>query len=162
MLLPTRPWIDVTRVRTPQELKVAAQRIDLFRFEPPEEIAAATDLAWLAAADGGYRLLLPQGEFTVQPTLLGDHEVRFRRHGAAELKTVGRGQNASAAVHVADDLVCRHYPDAVRLLSRDAGWRTRDATEKQRELLQNRGLPAPPRLSRGQASWMLSYVLHRR
>jgi ATP-dependent helicase IRC3 len=158
----TMPWIDVTRVRTPRELKVAAERIDLFRFQPPDEIAEATDLAWLTAADGGYRLLLPQGEFTVQSTLLGDHEVRFQRPGAEGFKTVGRGQDAAAAVGLADKLVHRHYPDAVRLLSRDAGWRTRDATEKQLELLRKRGLPAPPRLSRGQASWMLSYVLRRR
>jgi hypothetical protein len=95
----------------------------------------------------------------VQSTLLGDHEVRFRRQGSDDVKSVGRGRDPAAAVMMADELVHRHYPDAVRLLSRDAGWRTRDATEKQLALLRRRGLPAPPHLSRGQASWMLSYVL---
>ena len=79
--------------------------------------------------------------------------------GVDDFKTVGRGQDPAAAVVIADAIVHRHYTDAVRLLSRDAGWRTRDATDKQLELLRKRGLPAPPQLSRGQASWMLSYVL---
>lgn len=157
-----QPWIDVTRLTSPADLAVAAERIDLFRFEPPAAIAEATGLAWLAAADGGYRLVVPAGELAVQSTLLGDFEVRFLRRGAAEARVVGRGRSAPAAVAVADDFVAHDHPDALPLVSRDAAWRTRAASEKQLALLAARGLPTPPGLSRGQASWMLSYVLGRR
>src|SRR5262249_9217855 len=30
------PWVDIQKIKTPQDLEFAAERIDLFRFEPPD------------------------------------------------------------------------------------------------------------------------------
>ncbi|HEY3352025.1 MAG TPA: DEAD/DEAH box helicase [Polyangia bacterium] len=155
------PWVDLERLTSAGEIPLAAERLELFRFEPPEAIAGATGLAWVGDAGGGYRLGLPGGErFLVRPTLLGDHEVLFQRPGAPP-QELARAPGAAAAVQEADRLVARRHPDALKLLAQDASWRGRPATEKQLAVLRARGIPAPATLTRGQASWMLAYALRR-
>jgi len=155
MIAAQMPWIDLARLRHPDEFDLVAERIDLFRFEPPAEIADVTDFVWLPAAEGGYRLPLPKGDqVTVQPTLLGDFEVHL--HGR-KAEALGRAETPVAAVRLADRVIEKRDPSLVRLLDRDAGWRDRAPSEKQLELLRKLAIPIPPGLNRGQASWMLAY-----
>jgi hypothetical protein len=152
------PWIDLSRVRTPEELKVAAERIDLFRFDPPEAIAGATRFTWLPAPGGGFRLALTEGNaIVVQPTLLGDWEARVAGR-TGEPVPIARAPDGAGAVQLADRFVLREFPQVVRLLRRDASWRDREPSEKQLQALRARRLPTPPGLTRGQASWMLAYA----
>ncbi len=155
----TRPWVDLSQVETAGDIEVVAERVDLFRLQPPPEIVGATGLAWLGAPGSGYRLPLPAGEFTVESTALGDCEVRYRDRATGLSTIVGRGAEPTEAVRMADGIVERDHPGALRLLRRDAAWRCLEATEKQIAVLRRHGMPTPPGLSRGQASWMLSYVL---
>jgi superfamily II DNA or RNA helicase len=155
------PWVDVERIANPRDIPIAAERLEFFRFEPPDAIAGATDLAWVGDAGGGFRLGLPGGELLhARPTLLGDFEVLLERP-AAPAQQLARGRDAADAVRAADAVVRRRWPDALKVLERDASWRGREATEKQLAILRARGLPAPPTLTRGQASWMLAHVLRR-
>ncbi len=152
------PWVDVSKVRTVEDLEVAAERIEFFRLEPPEEIADRTQLTWLRDTAGGYRLALPQGEsLTVHSTLLGDWEVRRQRREGAEL--VGRGRTLLHAIDQADAFVATERSDALRVVQRSAAWRRQAPTDKQVEVLRRRGIPVPEGLTRGQASWMLAHVL---
>src|SRR5207253_2492173 len=77
----TQPWIDISRIRTPEDLKVAAERIEFFNFDPPAEIRAYTQNTW-QAVPAGYRLGLPEGEWiSIEPNLLGEAEPVSCGHG---------------------------------------------------------------------------------
>lgn len=157
------PWVDLSRVRTPEELKFCAERIEFFRFEPPEEIADATDFCWLGEPGGGYRLGLEAGDrIDVHATMLGSWEVRLHRRQAGWSEVLGQAGSPAEAVALADAYVLKQFPGARKLIDREASWRRLAPTEKQLRLLESRGLPVPERLTRGQAAWMLSYSLGRR
>ena len=47
------PWVDINKVKTPQDLEFITERIDLFRFAPPEEVQPYTRLSWCATPGGG-------------------------------------------------------------------------------------------------------------
>jgi hypothetical protein len=155
----TKPWVDLSQIATPGQIEVVAERVDLFRLEPPAEIAGATDLAWLGKPGAGYRLPLPEGEYTVRSTLLGDFEVLYRDRQSGESRIVARADGPTDAVRLVDELVQRNHSPALLLLHRDAAWRLREPSEKQLAVLRRHGLPTPAGLSRGQASWMLAHVL---
>jgi superfamily II DNA or RNA helicase len=154
------PWIDLSRIRRPEELDVIAERIDLIRLDPPNEIASLTAFAWVGTPSGGYRLPIPGGnEILVQPTALGGFEVLLRA-GRAPVAAVARGGELAHAIHLADDLVRRKFPDARKVLERSAAWRERPATEKQLALLQRRKLPVLEKLNRGQAAALIAWTSH--
>src|SRR5437868_2278236 len=56
----TQPWIDTSRIHTLEGLKLAAERIEFFNFDPPVELKPYTQNTW-HAVPGGYRLGLPDG-----------------------------------------------------------------------------------------------------
>ncbi len=153
------PWVDVSRVQAAAELQHVAERVDLFRFEPPAEIAPFTDFAWCSAPGGGYRLNLTDGEWIdLREDTLGRWcaAVANPRDGAPpEPKPTTDLQHAVLAV---DALVRRHRASCVPLLTVDAGWRRQEPTEKQLGVLRRRGVPLPKGLSRGQASWMIAML----
>ncbi len=153
-----QPWVDMDLVRKPQDLELAAERIEFFRLEPPKQLVEHTALAWLSCGAGGFRLCLPgDGEYRVRPTLLGDWEIALLAEGRETI--FGRAKNALEAVAAVDERVELRHPDAMRVLSRSASWRGLPPTQKQLALLRARRIPMPPGLSRGQASWLLSYVV---
>jgi superfamily II DNA or RNA helicase len=157
------PWVDVERIAGAAELEHVAERVELFRFEPPEEISGFTEFAWCGAPDGGYRLNLADGEWV---DLREDNLGRWcatlvnPRNGAAPMP--GPTADISRAVRAVDDLVRRHRPDCVQFLAVDARWRAHQPTEKQLDLLRRRGVTVPTGLSRGQASWMIAMLSGRR
>jgi superfamily II DNA or RNA helicase len=149
------PWIDLGRLREADEIPFASERIDLFRVEPPDEIAPATDLAWLASPSGGYRLALPERrQAQLGATLLGGWELELpgERHPLA-------ARGPAEAVREADVLVRSRYPEFVRVLDRHARWRDGLATEKQLQTLARLGLPRPKGLTKGMASHMIGLSL---
>lgn len=152
------PWVDVSRIRTAEDVEVAAERIEFFRFEPPEEIAHVTNLTWIRDTAGGYRLALPKGEsITVHSTLLGGWEIRF--HAPPGPKGIGRAKNLPNAIASADSFVRARRHEALRVVQQSASWRKQAPTDKQIEILRSRRIPVPEGLTRGQASWMLGHVL---
>lgn len=153
------PWVDFGRIEQAAELEHVAERVDLFRFEPPTTIAPFTDFAWCAAPDGGYRLNLADGEWIgLREDNLGRWcaSLENARDGATHMPEPMT--SAHEAVHAIDQLVRRHRPTCVRFLTIDAGWRANVPTEKQIGILRRRGVPTPNGLTRGQASWMIAML----
>jgi ATP-dependent helicase IRC3 len=151
-----RPWVDVSRITSPQEIPFAAERIEFFNFEPPPELAADTSYVWYATT-GGYRLNLPDGEsLTIESNLLDTWDVRLSSSTGSRL--LARPESLSRAAAIADNFVAVERPDAVKFVQRDAGWRDDAPTEKQKELLARSGVPFPAGLTKGQASQMISQV----
>jgi ATP-dependent helicase IRC3 len=154
------PWVDLQKIKTPQDLEFVAERIDLFRFTPPDEVQPYTDLSWCAIPGGGYRLNLPEREHVeIQQNLLDAWEIRFhspRRRG--EAVSLGAAGNLPDAIHTAEAFVERERAAAIRILDLSARWRNQPPSDAQRALLRRKGIPIPEGLTRGQASWMIGLL----
>lgn len=160
------PWIDTSLVCRAEDLAFAAERIEFFRLDPPEEIEEYTRFTWLRAPAGGYRLVLPKASnhseaqpqaLLVRPTLLGDFEIQMIEGGGE--RTVGRSADLPGAIQKADRLVHIQRKDALKIVSRSASWRRQTPSEKQLTFLQSKGVPVPANLTRGQASLLVSYLM---
>jgi ATP-dependent helicase IRC3 len=153
------PWVDLGRIHEAAELDHIAERIDLFRFEPPAEIAPFTQFAWCAAPDGGYRLNLADGEW------IGLREDNLGRWCTSLVNARDRSvpmpepkKDVHEAIAAVDALVRRRRSNCVPFLTIDAGWRANKPTDKQLNVLRRRGIPTPSGLTRGQASWMIAML----
>ena len=154
-LAQSAPWVDLTRVDRPELIPIAAERVDLFNTEPPDEIRGRTRLAWHSGPSGDYRLVLPDREsLVVRENLLGSWDLVLQ--DARGETRVDRRSTAAEAIRRGDRFVARARPDARRVLDLRARWRDEPPTEKQLAELQRRAVPVPPGLTRGQASWILS------
>jgi ATP-dependent helicase IRC3 len=152
------PWIDVARIHTPADVKLAAERIDFWSFGLPDELADLTSHTW-HAVPGGYRLSLADGEsLLVEPDLLDTWSVQLKSP-ATGLKLLNRTAELKSAIYFADHFVRSTRPDSEGLVARDASWRDLVPTEKQVKSLKRNGIIAPPELTRGQAAQMISYIL---
>jgi hypothetical protein len=151
--------VDLGRIAAAADLDQIAERIDLFRFEPPAEIAPFTAFAWCAAPDGGYRLNLVDGEWIgLRADDLGQWRASLHNARDGTMRMPEPTANVHEAIHAIDELVRRHRSSCVRLLTIDAGWRAIEPTEKQISFLRRRSIPVPSGLTRGQASWMISML----
>jgi superfamily II DNA or RNA helicase len=154
----SRPWVDTTRIRSPDQLEIAAERIEFFSFDPPAELIDHTANTWYAIP-GGYRLSLPKGGWmAVAPNLLDtwDVEVGMPRQGTS---LVVRARSLSSAIRTADSFVAGKFPDASKLIHRYERWRNQPPTEKQKEMLARYEIHTPEGLTRGQAAQMISMVV---
>jgi superfamily II DNA or RNA helicase len=152
------PWIDVSRIHTPEDVKVAAERIDFWNFDPPAELAHFTPNTW-HAVPGGYQLSLSDGEsLLVESDLLDTWSVQLKSPRTPSTP-LGRIAELESAIHFADNFVSSERPDSEQLVSRDARWRDGVPTEKQIGVLKRNGITVPPELSRGQAAQMIRYII---
>jgi hypothetical protein len=154
----TQPWVDTTRIHSPDQLALAVERIEFFSFDLPAELIGHTGNTWYAVP-GGYRLSLPKGEWmAVAPNLLDNWDVE---HGVPRMGAtlVHRARALPLAIEAADRFVAVKFPDASRLVQRDARWRDQPPTDKQKEVLARYEMHIPEGLTRGQAAQMISMVM---
>ena len=110
------PWIDPSRIAKPEDIPLAAERIEFFNFDPPPELAAYTVNIWYAAA-GGFRLNLPEGEsLTIESNLLDTWDVRLSHCTGTRL--LAQADTLSRAAAIADSFVAATGP-MLRTLSSD-------------------------------------------
>ncbi len=152
------PWVDIARIHTPVDVKLAAERIDFWNFKPPAELADFTRYIW-HAVPGGYRLFLKNREsLVVESDLLEMWNVQLKSPGS-QLVPLDRFRDLESAIHFADDFVRSKRSDSAKLLSRNALWRDEVPSEKQIDVLRRNGISVPCQLTRGQAAQMISHVL---
>jgi hypothetical protein len=71
-------WVDVNGVSKAGNLDFVMERVDLFRCQPPPEVAAISEFVWMPLAGEGYRLLLSEKrQFVAARNLLGRWELRL-------------------------------------------------------------------------------------
>jgi hypothetical protein len=144
------PWVDTSRLSTPQDIPFAAERIEFFNFDPPPELAGHTSYIWYAGA-GGYRLNLPEGEsLFIESNLLDSWDVRLNH--AKGTRLLAQADSLTRAAAIADTFVSCERPGAVKFVGRSAGWRSELPTEKQKELLMRKGVPVPGGLTKGRST----------
>ncbi len=149
------PWVDQSLLRSPADIAMAAERVELFRFEPPAKVAPYSHFAWFSSGES-FKLVLPRGErITLEPTLLDTWRIHRWTPGKGR-GSLGDVPSLKAAIARADGFVRQERPDAVGLVDCEARWRTQRATDKQLSVLRNKGIPIPKGLSRGAASWMIA------
>jgi len=152
-----RPWIDASRIGTPEDIPFAAERIEFFNFDPPQELDAHTSFTWYGTA-GGYRLNLPGSEtLTIESNLLDTWDVRLANRTGTRL--LAETDTLSRAVAIADTFVSGERSDAARFVERSSRWRLEHPTDKQKEFLTRKGIPVPAGITKGQASQMISHLL---
>jgi ATP-dependent helicase IRC3 len=151
------PWIDLARLHTAADVKVAAERINFWNFDPPPELAGFTPHTWHAVA-GGYRLFLKDGEsLVVESDLLDMWNVQLK--SPTGLMPLNHIADLGSAIRFADNFVRSKRPDSQPVVSRNASWRDRAPSDKQIEILKRNGIVVPPKLTRGQAGQMISYLV---
>jgi ATP-dependent helicase IRC3 len=124
------PWVDVQRIHTPTDIKLAAERIDFWKFDPPGEIAEFTPNIW-HAVPRGYRLCLKNREsLLIESDLLDTWSIRLKSYqtGLTPLARVG---DLETAICRADNFVASDRPDSGKLVARDASWREGPPSNKQ-------------------------------
>lgn len=150
------PWLDLRRVTSVDELRIAAQRIEFMQLEPPEEIRDKSSHAWCSMPGGGYRLPLPEHEeLVVERNLLDEWEL-FHRLPRGAVHRVGKYASLAAAIRAGDRGVREQRPEAVRFIDMRAPWRQEPPTAKQETLLRRMEVPIPEGLTRGGASWIIA------
>jgi superfamily II DNA or RNA helicase len=155
-LIVEKPWIDTSRIQSPDDIQLCMQRIEFFNFDPPPEIASETSLTWYLSP-GGYRLNLPDGEaLTIETNLLDTWDVQlWKGERSRLLATVDK---LPRAVAIADSFVHVERSDAAKLVARGAGWRNHAPTERQLEILVQHGITVPEGLTKGQVSQIISHL----
>ena len=157
----TQPWIDISRIQTLEDLKLAAERIEFFNFDPPVELRPYTQNTW-HTVPGGYRLSLPNGEWiSIEPNLLDTWDIQLSTAGEG-IKLLKRAESLAVAAQSADRFVAVNRPDARRLVERSARWRDDVPSEKQKDFLTRNKICLPPGLTRGQAAQMISQLMSAR
>jgi ATP-dependent helicase IRC3 len=150
------PWIDISRLHKPEDIKFAATRIDFFNFDPPAELAGHTEHVWYRSTDN-YRLNLPEGEvLTIESNLLDSWDIRLS-HGSHS-RLLAQADTLTRALAIADTFVLTERSDAVNFVKRLADWRSGPPTEKQMEVLARKRIPLPEGLTKGQASQIISQL----
>lgn len=152
------PWVDATRIRSAADIKLAAERIQFWNFDPPEELADITPHIWHAVPEG-YRLFLKNGEsLRVESDLLDMWNVQLKSRNR-RVTHLQRFSQLDMAISFADHFVITERPDSEAILSRGARWRDAEPSDKQIETLKRHGINAPPELTKGQAAQMISYLV---
>jgi hypothetical protein len=151
----TMPWLDLSGLKSVDELKYVATKIDFFSSKPPEAIAKTTRFTWMPTADGGYRLPMPDREvLEVVPTRLDTWQIRRKtREG---LKVEGERASLDEAIQFGDALVPQ---DASILVDSRAAWRRTPASDKQVALLRKLGVQVPAGVTKGQAAQIITFRL---
>jgi len=149
--------LDVGRIHTPADIKLAAKRIEFWNFEPPAEIADFTPNTW-HAVPGGYRLCLKDGEsLLVESDLLDAWSICLKSYktGLTPLKRVA---DLETAICLADNFVVSNRSESKSLVARDASWREGRPSDKQIDVLRRNGITTPAELTKGQAAQIIAYI----
>jgi len=151
------PLVDVERIHTPTDIKLAAKRIEFWNFAPPAEIADFTPNTW-HAMPGGYRLCLKDGEsLVVESDLVDTWNIHLKSYKTG-LTALGRVGDLETAICFADDFVASERPDSLKLVARDASWREAHPSDKQIDVLRRNGITTPAELTKGQAAQIIAYI----
>lgn len=161
------PWIDTGSVTSVDDLALVTEQIEFFQKGTHPDVGTWSKLAWLKMAAGGYRLPLPKSEvdgverkrqrINLEPDHLGVWSVVYRDE--SKQVEIGKAPTLREAVNRADEMVHRHRPDALKIVNTTRGWRDKDASSKQLDLISKLGYEAPKGISKGMASTIIDHLM---
>ena len=153
------------------QLQARAVRVDPWAIAALGAFGDGRAMNWIKVAEDEFRLQYPWADGTetlrVRQTLIGQWEVLSTLRFADRMKPtqaavlVRDAPSAAAAGDIAEQFIRRARPTVERLKARDAGWRGKPASEKQRALLSRKRIPIPPGCTMGQASDLIDLAMSR-
>jgi ATP-dependent helicase IRC3 len=157
---------------TLEQLKARAEQVNVWAVPQLGAFGNGRALNWLRVANDVYRLEYPWGDghevLQVAKDLIDKWEISLtlRPNGGQPVRqrTIAREiVNADEAAGMAEQFILQERQTVVRLRAKDAPWRTRPASEKQRRLLQRLRIPFNQRtVTMGQASDLIDIAHSRR
>jgi ATP-dependent helicase IRC3 len=158
------PSLDVDKIETVDDIQAQVQKVELFEFKIPEEVATNSKLRWQKVSNDGYALNLPNKEHvSLTQDLLDKWNVKGTVNGNTfEIKDL---PNLQEAFTQADNFVQIHGRHLLKLLRREAKWHKNTISTPQRELIKQlykydpQILAMIPNLSRGEASALIDKKL---
>ena len=184
-ILEVNPDYDVSRIEdwSKESIEKVIKRIDIFsQAELSDEVKVNSNLSWEKYREG-YRIQFPIKEeevsrqsITIQPDMLNNYEVRVQTlekveaefsNGFKKWKRVSEefieGHTALVmAFKGGDKWVLQNKQEFQTMFDQSAKWRENAPSEKQVALLKKLGVPVPDKLSKGQASVLISKKLNER
>jgi ATP-dependent helicase IRC3 len=166
--------IDGAGLKTLEQLNAIARTFDIWKI--PSMEGFGTSMKWIRLEDERFKLQYPwtvggqEGTeaITVERNLLGLFEasVTWRQHVAGAHpsypEVVASGATAHEALKLAEGYVQRERRVVSRLTDRDAPWRQRPASDKQKQLLSKWKVPYKPGVTMGEASELIDLAQSRR
>lgn len=149
------------------KIDYAIEQVDLLSgLQIPSEIESYTTYEWHKYLKDTYRINMGNhqwieishdiaGEYTVS-----EHEYNKDTHKTTS-KTLGNKPTLQDAVEASDDYINRKYPDRIKLISTNSGWRKTSPSEAQLDLLKKMGVTATvlETVDKGQASRLITKLI---
>jgi superfamily II DNA or RNA helicase len=151
------------------DLLMRARSVELWTVSKP--VWKDCKLAWVKVGAEDYRIQYPFADgleiLRVTKDLLGHYDVsatiRPRDGGAVRQRTLAtRVHTAEAGAKIAETFVDQERHQALRLMRKDAYWKTKPMTENQRRALVAKNIPTHRRMTAGEASELLDLHAARR
>lgn len=160
------PNLELDRIETVDDIEAQVQRVELFEFKVPEEIAINSKNRWQKVSDEGYVLNLPKNEHVeVTQDLLDKWNVKGMVNG--NTFEINNLPSLAEGLLQADNFIQLHGKHLLKLLRREQKWHKKTISTPQRELIKKlykyepNVLAALDTLSSGEASELINRKIGR-
>lgn len=155
---------EAIRVLSPEDIKLAYKRIDLFMPPPPNEyITQYSKFVWAEIAENDYRLSIsntesmrihidPLGRWSVKLLMRTDFMI-------VDERLLGHVADIREAFARSDRWIVNNRSSSVPLIDSTSVWRADAPTEKQKRLLKSMGVPMTSDMTKGIASTIIDQII---
>jgi superfamily II DNA or RNA helicase len=153
-----RPWVQTDLATSLSDLRYKCQKVNLFDMQTPPELIEISDFAWTQISPNRYKLHIVGGEhITVSQNILDDWEAVIQKNITE--RVIARSKSLKSSIKSADDFISIHRKESKKLVYRYSPWRQQPISEKQIKILKKRGITVSKKLTKGQASHIISMLI---
>lgn len=149
---------EAARVLTPQDIKNAYTRINLFMPPPPNSVVQQySKLVWAEIGEDSFHLGLNNSEaMSISVDALGRWKVSLHDKQSKTARVLGVVDDLREAFVRSDRWIQSNRSHSLNLLESDAPWRADSPTDAQKRLLKRIGIPLTSDMTKGMASQIIS------
>ena len=149
---------EAARVLTPEDIKLAYTRINLFMPPPRNEVVQQySKLVWAEIGENNFHLGLNNTEaMSISEDALGRWQVKLYDKHSSSSRILGTVMDLREAFVRSDRWIQTNRSHSLNLLESDAPWRADSPTDAQKRLLKRIGVPITSDLTKGMASQIIS------
>lgn len=155
---------EAVRVLTPEDIKLAYKRIDLFMPPPPNEyITQYSKFVWAEIGEDDYRLSVSNTEsMKIHLDPLGRWAVKLITRSEFTIlqeRLLGYVEDIREAFARSDRWIMKNKSSSVSLIDSTSVWRSDSPTAKQVSLLKSMGVPVTSDMTKGTASMIIDRII---
>ncbi len=149
---------EAVRVLSPDDIKLAYARIDLFMPPPPNPVVQEySKLVWAEVGENSFHLGLNNNEaMSIHQDALGRWLVRLHDKHSKLIKTLGSVLDLREAFVRSDRWIQNNRSQSMNLVESDSPWRSDSPTDAQKRVLKRLGVPITSDFTKGMASQIIS------